>query len=144
MPWETLTADDVLALFNDSEADAYNTARGDAPGDGLAKAVTFVVNELREAISGRDITLGPDGTIPSGFKLKAIAATRWQFLLALPTGKSLQTDERKAQNEAFEKLIAGIQDGKINVTSAIGLPAMALPAIKKPHLRFSKRDQEGL
>jgi hypothetical protein len=142
--WLTLTTDDVLALFNDSETSAYEQAKGEAAGTTLAAAVTAVVNELREAISGRDITLGPDGTIPSGFKKRAIGAARYEFLNALPTGKSLLNEERVKANAVFEKLIEGIQEGKIHVTSAVGLSATALPAIKSRPQHMKLRDQEGL
>ena len=144
MAWETLTTDDVLVLFNDSETSAYEQAKGEATGTSLAAAVTAVVKELREAISGRDISLGPDGTIPSGFKKRAIGAARWQFLLAIPTGKSLLTDERKTENEKYEKLIEGIQDGTVHVVSGLGGPAMPQPAIQKRHRHFKMRHQEGL
>ena len=144
MSWETLTTDDVLALFNDSEQQAYDIAKGTPAGDGLAVAVDVVVNEVREAISGRDISLGPDGTIPSGFKKRAISAARWQFLLALPSGKSLLSDERKAENERFQKLIDGIQDGSIHVVPGLGGPALPSPEIKPRHRHFKLKNQEGL
>ena len=144
MSWETLTTDDALALFNDSERDAFNAAKGDTGDAGLASAVSFVVGELREAISGRDISLGPDGSIPSGFKKRAIGAVRWQFLMALPAGKSLMTDDRKAANESYEKLVEGIQDGTIKVVPGAGGPAMALPKIKPHDIKMSERQQEGL
>ena len=144
MAWELLSAAEVLALFNDSELDAYNTAKGDDAGEGLAQTITYVVNELREAVSGRDIVLGPDGTIPSGFKKKAIGAVRYEFLNALPAGKSLLTEERVKANAAWEKLIEEIQAGNVKVVDGLGNAGMAAPAIKGPHLAMRRRAQVGL
>ena len=144
MAWESLTAAEVLALFNDSETTAYNTAKGDDAGAALPQAITFVVNELREAIAGRDIILGPDGTLPSGFKKKAIGAVRYEFLNALPTGKSLLTEERVKANAAFEKLVEDIQAGKIKIVDGLGSTALALPAIKANHRQMKRHAQDGL
>jgi len=144
MPWETITTDDVLALFNDSEVAAYNTAKGDATGADLGRTLCLVVNELREAVAGRDIATGPAGTIPAGFKKKVIGAVRYEFLNAIPAGKKLLTEERVAAATAFEKLIAGIQDGSIHVTPGDGQTAMALPAIRPRRRETKWQQQEGL
>ena len=145
MAWETLSTDEVLALFNDSETDAYNTAKGDANGADLGIIIGFVVNELVEAISGRDIVLGPAGTIPAGFKKKAIGAVRYEFLNALPTGKSLLTEERVKAKGEYDALLKGIQDGSIKVQPGDGSgTAMALPAIKHHKRHFKPWEQEGL
>lgn len=144
MPWVPVTPDEVLALFNDSETTAYNAAKGDTAGADLAATLDLVVSELREAIAGRDRVLGPDGTVPAGFKKKVLGAVRYEFLNALPTGKQLLTAERVAAATAFEQLIAGIQSGRIQMVPGDGRNAMAWPVIRPRRRSMSRRRQEGL
>jgi hypothetical protein len=144
MPWVPVTTDDVLALFNDSETTAYNAAKGDTAGADLGATLGLVVSELREAIDGRDLVLGPDGTVPAGFKKKVAGAVRYEFLNALPAGKKLLTPERVAAATAFEELLHGIQSGRIHVVPGDGLTAMALPAVRPRRRTMSLRRQQGL
>ena len=113
MSWQPFTADDVLALFNDSEQQAYDAAKGDGADDDLSKAVQFVMDELVAVCKGRTTDIGPAGTVPSGFKRVAIGAAVYSFLNSLPSGKSLLNEERIAANKRYEALIDGIRSGKI-------------------------------
>jgi hypothetical protein len=124
MPWQELTDTLVLAEFNDSETDAYNTAKGDDAGTSLDQIISGVVGEFADVIAARGHVLDGAGTLPPLVIPKAIAMVRWRFLLALPTGKSLLSDERKAANEAGEKLLERIAEGKVGIVG----PSGAAPA----------------
>jgi len=143
MSWQAFTDDLVLAEFNDSETDAYNTAKGDDSGTDLDTILAGVVNEFRDALAARGHPLDAAGTLPPGVVPKAVAMVRWRFLLALPIGKSLLTEERKAANEAGEKLLEGIRAGKVGIVGPGG-PVPAATAGSKKHLggRFHQRNQQ--
>lgn len=142
MAWKQLTSALVLAEFNDSETDAYNSAKADDSGADMDTIITGIVDEFRDAIGSRGHDLDDAGTIPAGFIPKAVAMTRWRFLLALPSGKSLLTDERKAANEAGEKLLSDIREGKAGVVGPDG-PSSAAAAGSKKRIpgRFRQCDE---
>jgi len=132
MPWQQLTDTLVLAEFNDSETDAYNTAKGDDAGVDLDQIISGVINEFRDAMASRGHLLDVDGTLPPRVVPKAIAMVRWRFLLALPSGKGLLNDARKDANEAGEKLLAGIADGKVGIVGPGGpVPASTAGSKRK-------------
>jgi len=113
-PWSALTADDVLNQFNDSETQAYDTAKGDAQSASLPDIISKVMDQVVGAYAnaGRLIDLSTGsvpatGTIPPEEKNRAIAVARWKYLLALPTGKSLaenRADDAKAAEAYWEKI----------------------------------------
>ena len=101
--WITLTDDDVLAQFNDSEQSAYDAAKGDANGVDLAYIIGATIAQIVDAYrNGGRVVDTQGGTIPLGERNRAIAIIRWKYLLALPTGTSLQTKERQKQNDDAE------------------------------------------
>ena len=107
--WIQLTTDTVLAQFNDSETGAYDAAKGDANGLDLTEIITSVSNQIRKAYldGGRTLDFTTPASIPEGEVNRAVAIIRWLYLLALPTGQSLQTPERKkAQDDAAAYLLA--------------------------------------
>jgi hypothetical protein len=95
--WCTLTDNDVLAQFNDSEQTQYDAAKGDAKGDDLADIIGKVSNQVWEAFNngGRLVDTQGGGTIPISERNRAIAVVRWLYLIALPTGESLLTKNRE-------------------------------------------------
>lgn len=143
MAWKTLTADLVLAEFNNLETGAYNTARGDDSGANLDVIISGVVDEFVDAIASRGHPVGSQGTLPSGFIPKAVAMARWRYLLALPSGNSLLSAERKTANEAGEKLIQDIREGKVGVVGPDGTQSPAAAAGSKTKIpgRFCIPDQ---
>ena len=74
--WTTLKDDEVLNQFNDSETDAYNTAKGDAKGGSLADIIGKVMDQVRQAYADAARIVDPlPQTIPDGEKNRAIATS---------------------------------------------------------------------
>jgi hypothetical protein len=111
MSWEQLTTEDVLNQFTISEAAAIRQAQGSGTGSGfpfsnIDTKVGFVIDEVRGYIAAGGYTLDViDNTIPLSLFEDAIAIVRWRLLIALPSLRQLQTEERKlAFDEALKKL----------------------------------------
>ncbi len=104
IPWINLTTADVLAQFNDSEAAAYDAAKGDPASTSLPTIIALVVNQIYQAYEdgGRLVDRVDPGTLPPGEKNRAVALVRWKYLLALPAGRALQTAERQQAHDAAE------------------------------------------
>ena len=101
--WDVLTTDDVLNQFNNSEVAAYDAAKGDANSAALGDIITKVTAQIVQAYAdGGRVTDTNIGTIPDGEKNRAIAIVRYNYLVALPTGKSL-AENRKEEAQAAEK-----------------------------------------
>jgi hypothetical protein len=104
--WTPLTEAEVLNQFNDSETAAYDTAKGDDKGVALADIIQKVADQIWQAYDqgGRVVDTQGAGTIPTGEKNRAIALVRWNYLNALPSGKSLAENrqpEAKAATDYF-------------------------------------------
>ena len=122
-PWIPLTTTDVLAQFNDSETAAYDAAKGDPGSTSLPAIITLVINQIFQACDdgGRLVDNVDAGTIPPGEKNRAIALARWKYLLALPTGKALQTEERKKAHDDAEAYFLQIAQRKVAHAGAVSL-----------------------
>jgi len=126
MSWEILTTEDVLSEFTMSEAAAIRQLQGSGTGSGLPFAnidliVAHAVDEVRGFISagGYAIDLILDTTIPIGLFEDAIAIARWRLLIATPSFRQLQTEERRlAFDEAMKKMFL-IADQKFFVEPPI-------------------------
>ena len=110
MSWEILTTEDVLSEFTIAEAGAIRSLQGSGSGSGMPFGnidviVGTAIDEVRGYIIAGDYDLPetPDNVIPTGLFADAIAVARWRLLIATPSFKQLQTDERK---EAFEMALA--------------------------------------
>ena len=109
--WLPLTTQEVLNQFNDSELQAYDTAKGDTASTSLPDIINKVMDQITDAYSaaGRLFdtvaqAIPATGSIPAGDKNRAIAIVRWKYLLAIPTGKSLaenRADDGKKAEEYF-------------------------------------------
>jgi len=109
--WLPLKTQDVLNQFNDSELQAFDTAKGDDKSASLPDIISKVVDQIVDAYAtaGRLIDTAAQavpatGTIPAGDINRAIAIVRWKYLLAIPTGKSLaenRADDGKKAEEYF-------------------------------------------
>jgi putative salt-induced outer membrane protein YdiY len=121
--WILLTPADVLAQFNDSETAAYDAAKGDTQSASLPAIITLVVNQIWHAYhdGGRLVDFAAPGTVPAGEKNRAIALARWKYLLALPTGRSLQTDERRKAHDDAETYFLQIAQRKIPHAGTVNL-----------------------
>lgn len=112
MSWEILTTEDVLSEFTLSEAAAIRQLQGSGTGSGLPFAnidtiVAHAVDEVRGFIAagGYAVDLILDTTIPIGLFEDAIAIARWRLLIATPSFRQLQTEERRlAFDEAMKKM----------------------------------------
>lgn len=151
MDWITFTDADVLKEFTPGEKSTLNNIQG-ATGN-LADIVTDVIAEFRQSISdaGTDITGAASGTIPAGFRSKAVALARWRWLISIPQAKSMQTPERKASAEAAEELLKDIATGDRPVappdatTGGIAGPSFGTrggTATNDPPCRDFTRDQQ--
>jgi hypothetical protein len=121
--WFQLSADDVLAQFNDSETAAYDAAKGDGQGADLEDIIASVSNQIRKAYldGGRALDWTLPNTIPPGEKQRAIALVRWSYLLALPTGRGLQTDERKKASDQATDYLLLVARRKVSHAGAVGV-----------------------
>jgi len=103
--WEVLTAEDVLSEFTVAEASSIRSLQGSGSGSGLPfgnidSIVIRVIDEVRGYVVSGGYSVDDDPrTIPISLFEDAIAIARWRLLIATPSFKQLQTDERK---EAFE------------------------------------------
>ena len=102
--WTTLTEAEVLNQFNDSETAAYDTAKGDDKGVALLDIIQKVTDQIWLAYSqgGRVVDTQGAGTIPAGEKNRAIALVRWNYLNALPSGKSLAENRQPEAKSATD------------------------------------------
>ena len=123
MNWITLTTPDILAQFNDSETAAYDAAKGDTTSADLPAIITLVIDQIWHAYheGGRLVDVAAPGTIPPGEKNRAVALARWKYLLALPTGKALQTEERRKSHDDAEVYFLKVAQRKIGHAGAAGL-----------------------
>ena len=136
--WTTLTTDDVLAQFNDREQSAYESAKGEASGQSLADIVGKVVSQVRKAYAdAARIVDAQAGTIPDGEKNRAVAIARWLFLNALPSGKSLLSDERKKAHDDAEAYFLAIAKNEIK-------PVGGVAVARRSRRRFTRKTMEGL
>lgn len=110
MSWEILTTEDVLSEFTIAEASAIRTLQGSGSGSGLPFGnidviVARAIDEVRGYIISGGYAVDPvlDNTIPIGLFADAVAIARWRLLIATPSFRQLQTEERKL---AFEAAIA--------------------------------------
>jgi hypothetical protein len=113
MSWEQLTTEDVLSEFTIAEAASIRTLQGSGSGSGLPFAnIDFIVVNVTDEVRGYiaaggyalDETSDPR-TIPVSLFEDAIAIARWRLLIATPSFRQLQTDERRqAFEEALKKL----------------------------------------
>jgi len=112
MSWEVLTTEYVLSEFTLAEAGAIRSLQGSGSGSGIPFGnidviVATVIDEVRGYIIAGGYEVDPvlDTTIPTALFNDAIAIARWRLLIATPSFKQLQTDERQqAHKDALAKL----------------------------------------
>jgi hypothetical protein len=136
MNWYAFSVSDVLAQFNDSETAAYDTAKGDTASADLPSIVTAVIAQIQEAWTNGGRAPDPTGataTIPAGELNRAVALARWRYLLALPTGQTLQTPERKHAADDAETYLLQIAKRQVKPGGAV---AVARPTHRMQNLDF--------
>jgi hypothetical protein len=122
MSWEILTTEDVLSEFTMAEAAAIRTLQGSGSGSGLPFAnideiVARSIDEVRGFITAGGYQVDPvlDNTLPLGLFADAVAIARWRLLIATPSFRQLQTEERKAAFDAAMAKLALIAAQKFAV-----------------------------
>ena len=116
MSWEIFTTEDAISQFTQAEAAAIRTLQGSGSGWGSGSGeqyanvdiiVANVIDEVRGYIIAGDYSVDDDPrTLPVSLFDDAIAIARWRLLIATPSFRQLQTEERrKAYEEALEKLM---------------------------------------
>lgn len=123
MSWAVLTTEDVLSEFTIAEASAIRQAQGSGSGSGLPFAnideiTARVIDEVRGYIAAGgyelDTTSDPR-TIPLELFEDGIAIARWRLLIATPSLRQLQTEERRLAFEAALKKLGLIAEGRFAI-----------------------------
>ena len=117
MSWEIFTTEDAISQFTQAETAAIRTLQGSGSGWGSGSGeqyanvdiiVANVIDEVRGYIIAGDyaVDLTDDRTLPIALFDDAIAIARWRLLIATPSFRQLQTEERRlAYEEALKKLM---------------------------------------
>lgn len=112
MSWEQLTTEDVLTEFTLAESFSIRQLQGSGTGSGMPIAdlddiTGRVIDEVRAYINSGGYALDViSNTIPIGLFEDAIAIARWRYLIAVPSFRQLQTEERRlAYESALKKLL---------------------------------------
>ena len=131
--WITLTDSDVMT----ADAAERGTVVAIKKRDDLGEICAAVTEEVRQAYLFSNRDLGPDGTIPSGLRARAIAMAIWRFVSeGLPRVEKLQTKERQEAATAARDYLAQIASADIGKVSA--------PSVGRKRRLFSLREQDGI
>jgi hypothetical protein len=135
--WTYFTDDEVFGA-NVKERQSIAAIRGK---DDLPDICAQVTGQIRQAYFFSNRELGPEGTIPDGLKVHAVAIATWRFVSeGVPQNDGLQTKAReKANAEAVNYLnqIASVKIGRA-VTPSFGKRGSDLPK-----RNFTDYAQEG-
>lgn len=113
MPWNTISATDVLVEFTPDEKAALERIQDSSTR--LATVLSTTVGVIRGNITAGNYGLGLPNTIPDQLRQCAIDVARWRWLVSFPQLKALQTEERKAANDAAMELLNRITTRSVNV-----------------------------
>ncbi len=112
MAWLPLTVDELLQEFTPLEKSTLDHLQSPQGGpSSLAPILARSVAKFRGAIRAGGQAPANGDTIPDDVRDEVIAHARWRFLIAFPSLKALQTQERKEAYEAAEKLIDKLRNG---------------------------------
>lgn len=144
MSWRTISISNVRVT--PQEQSALDTIAGAASAG--AEVLENVVAEFRGAISSAGGPLGPANTVPDVVRLHVINRTRWLWLCEFPQLKAMQTEARKTLNDAAEKMLGALSEGKqkveppdTEITTTSPIPG---PSIDPKCRRFDRCDEEGI
>ena len=116
MSWQIFTTEDAISQFTQAETSAIRTLQGSGSGWGSGSGTQYanvdiivanIIDEVRGYIiaGGYAVDETDPRTLPIGLFDDAIAIARWRLLIATPSFRQLQTEERKlAFDKALEKL----------------------------------------
>ena len=135
--WTYFTDDEVFGA-NVKERQSIAAIRGK---DDLPDICAQVTGQIRQAYLFSSRELGPDGTIPDGLKLRAIAIATWRFVSeGVPQNEGLQTKARQTANTEAINYLNQIASVKIGKTST---PAFGQRGIDLPPRQFTDTTQDG-
>jgi hypothetical protein len=145
MPWLPLTANDVLAVLNNSELTAYQQFRlANNQADPLATLIGHVTGEIRAAIRLRH-TLDAGGGLPSSLLGGGAAVVAYRLLLRCNAKPS---DARAAAHDDAIRLLERVSRGEVGIEAPTNpspeQTSAPAPQIKPRRLHFTPRDQEGI
>lgn len=87
-----------------------------------------VVREFFSAIEAAGTAVGDADTVADQVNLHVVNRARWLWLCEFPQLKALQTADRKALNDAAEKMLADISAGKVKIAPGDGSSADQSPS----------------
>ena len=110
MDWVTISVSDfVTEGFSATERTVIEAAAG---AGGIAAILTGAIAEWRGVISAAGHKMDTDTTkVPPSCRRHIISQVRWSLLITLSQLKQLQTEERKAANDAAEDVLTAIAEG---------------------------------
>ncbi len=136
-PWSYFTDDEVFGA-NVKERQSIAVIRGK---DDLPDICAQVTGQIRQAYIFSNRELGADGTIPDGFKSRAIAMATWRFVSeGVPENDALQTKARQAANAEAINYLNQIAAVKIGKTAT---PSFGKRGNNLPRRNFTDCTQEG-
>jgi len=135
--WSYFTDDEVFGA-NVKERQSIAAIRGK---DDLPDICAQVIGQIRQAYIFSNRELGPDGTIPDGLKLHAVAIATWRFVSeGVPQNDALQTKARQTANTAAINYLNEIASVKIGKTAT---PAFGERGSDIPARHFTDTTQDG-
>lgn len=131
--WIGLADADVMPA-NSSERMAVAAVKG---GDDLQVICDQVTEQVRQAYLFSNRDLGPDGTIPSGLKERAIAIALWRFVSeGVAKNEGIQTKQRESAATEARTYLGQITSLAIGNASA--------PSVGKRRRVFGHRQEDGI
>lgn len=141
--WRTVAVGDVR--LTPAEKTALSTMLASDYGSAI---LTNVTGEFLDALAAVGTPLSSTaGAIPDMVREHVLNRTRWSWICELnAAGKAMQTAERKALNEAAEKMLADIYARKVTAPPGDGSSAdqTAVPSITVPTRQAQLCHQNGL
>jgi hypothetical protein len=136
-PWSYFTDDEVFGA-NVKERQSIATIRG---RDDLPDICAQVTGQIRQAYIFSNRELGAEGTIPDGFKARAVAMATWRFVSeGVPQNDSLQTRARQSANTEAVNYLNQVASVKIGRT---GTPVFGKRGTDLPARQFTDNTQDG-
>ena len=136
-PWSYFTDDEVFGA-NVKERQSVAAIRGK---DDLPDICAQVTGQIRQAYIFSNRELGPEGTIPDGLKMHAVAIATWRFVSeGVPQNDGLQTKAREKANAEAVNYLNQIASVKIGRTAT---PSFGKRGTDLPKRHFTDCTQEG-
>lgn len=115
MAWHEVTTEDVMSEFTPAERNALKGIQ--EATDNLQPILNRVIARVRGCVLAGGEEVDEDNTAftPDQLDGEVIAITRWRWLIAIGSAKSMQTEERKLASEKAEERLDKIAEGDLSV-----------------------------